>query len=162
MFCIECHAYANDFEGVGEEDGGDPRKRAGDEATNRLFVGLVRYHNSPNLFVGQEFYASVREDSQEGSGVASKQSAQPIRLVDVSHGRDHSKPMSCVLCKLGIRSLEKDLDTVEGTDDGFGSTSCKTSGETTAEDIVKTPLVELYLLLESVSWYCYRRVIGCE
>jgi hypothetical protein len=111
--------------------------------------------------------------------VAAEQSTESVFAVDVAHRPDDTEPVACVLCKLGIGGLEEDLDAVERTDDCFGlhersvgdggdgheltyRTSCESSCEASAEDVVETPLVEGLLVFKFMCLYCYRRIVGVE
>lgn len=54
---------ADDFEGVGKEDGGDTREGTGDESSEGHFLRLVFYDYRADLLVGKELYGGVGEDA---------------------------------------------------------------------------------------------------
>lgn len=110
----------DDFEGVGEEDGGDTGEGAGEESPKRHFLCLVFYDHRADLLIGEELYGRVGEDAQEGCRVASEEPAEPVLLVDVAHGGYDAEPGARVFGELGVGGLEEDFDAVEGADDRFG------------------------------------------
>jgi hypothetical protein len=110
----------DDFEGVGEEDGGDTGEGTGEESPKRHFLCLVFYDHRADLLVGEELYGRVGENAQEGCGVSSEEPAEPLLLVDVAHGGYDAEPGARVFGELGVGGLEEDFDAVEGADDGFG------------------------------------------
>lgn len=112
--------HADDFERVGEEDRGDTREGAGEESPEGYFLSLIFYNHGAYLLVGEKLDGRVREDAQEGCGVASKETAEPVLLIDVAHGGYDAEPGAGVLGELGVGGLEEDFDAVEGADDGFG------------------------------------------
>jgi hypothetical protein len=112
MFGVECHAYANDFQRVREEDRGHPSHAAGYEPSTGGFVGSGGDDPSSNLFIGKEFDAGIGKDAQEGCGMAAKETAKPICFVDVPHGSCNPEPMTRIFGELRVGGLEKDLDTV--------------------------------------------------
>ena len=64
FFGLKGEAYADYFEGVCEEDGCDACEGAGGEAAQCGFLLFARDDGVPNLFVGEELDACVREDAQ--------------------------------------------------------------------------------------------------
>ena len=90
--CFECEADADDFEGVGEEDGGDAGEGAADQPAEGGFLGFVFDDDGAYLLVGEEFDGCVREDTQESGGVASEESSHAVLSVDVPHGGHDAEP----------------------------------------------------------------------
>ncbi len=120
MFGFKGEAHADDFEGVGDEDAGDTRGGAADEAAEGRLVRGGGDADGAELLVGEEFDGGVGEDAQEGGGVAPKEPAQAGLPVDVPHGGHDAEPGAGVFGELRVGGLEEDFDAVEGADDGFG------------------------------------------
>ena len=74
------------------------------------------YHASADLLVCEKLDAGVREDAEEGCGVAFEETADAIAVVDVANGFGEAGPVALVLCEVGVARLEEDFDTVEGAD----------------------------------------------
>ena len=112
-------ANAYDFERVCEENGDHARKAAGNEAAARCLLRAIGDDGRSYLVVGKEFYAGVGEDAEEGSRVAFEQTADAVLGVDVAQGKMQTGPAASVFDEGGVAGLQKDLDAVERTDDGF-------------------------------------------
>lgn len=120
MFGFKGETHADDFEGVGDEDAGDTRGGAADEAAEGRLVRGGGDEDGAELLVGEEFDGGVGEDAQQGGGVAPEEPAEAGLPVDVPHGGHDAEPGAGVFGELRVGGLEEDFDAVEGADDGFG------------------------------------------
>jgi hypothetical protein len=112
VFGVECHAYADDFQRVCEEDRGHSGHAACYEPSTGGLVGSGGDDSSSNLFIGKEFDAGIGEDAQKGCRMAAKETAKAICFVDVPHGSCNPEPMARIFGELRVGGLEKDLDAV--------------------------------------------------
>lgn len=120
MLRFEGETYADHFERVGEEDGGDACERATDEAAPRGFLRFVLDDYGTDLFVGEEFDGGVGEDAEKRCGVAPEETAYAVLSVDVTHRRHDTEPRAGIPGELRARGLEEDLDSVEWTNNCLG------------------------------------------
>lgn len=81
---LERQAHAYHFQGIGEEDGEHACETAAEEAPGGGLVGLGAYEDGADLVVGEELYAGVGEDAEEGGGVAFEEAADAVFAVDVA------------------------------------------------------------------------------
>lgn len=63
--CLERQSYPDNLEWVGEENADTTSNGAAHESSNRRLLLGVRYHDRAHLLVGEEFNASVWEDTEE-------------------------------------------------------------------------------------------------
>ena len=120
FFGFKCQADTDDFQWIGKEDSGDARKRSRHKATYRRFLRGRSDEKRPQLLIGNKFNCSIRKDTEEGCRVTSEKTSETILTIDVAHGGHCAEPRTGILGELRVGSLEKDLDTVEGSDDCFG------------------------------------------
>jgi len=109
---LEGEAHADHFQRVGEEDRGDARQRAAYEPPERGLVPVVGDHDGADLFVGEEFYAGVGEDSEEGCAVAPEEAEGSVLDVDVFYCLRRAERGAGVFSELGVIGLKEDLDAV--------------------------------------------------
>ena len=77
---------------------------------------MLRDDGCAYLVVGEELYACVGEDAEEGGGVAFEQAADAVLGVDVAQGMVETRPLAGVFQESGIAGLEENLDAVERAD----------------------------------------------
>jgi hypothetical protein len=119
MLGLEGEAYADDLEGVGEEDRGDAGEGTADEAAEGCLLRTVPDEDSTDLLISQELDSRVGEDAEQRGRVPSEESAYALLSADIAHSPYYSRPVPRVFRELRIRSLEEDLHAVEGPDEGF-------------------------------------------
>lgn len=82
-------------------------------------MAVVGDDDGADLLVGEEFYAGVGEDAEQGGAVAAEQAQDALVQVDVLDRCRGAESGGGVLAELGVVGLEEDLDAVKGRDDCF-------------------------------------------